>query len=312
MTGAASGALAGLGAGLGLWLVVARLAARRPSLDDRLAPYLRPAGPARGRARTTAAGRAGGLGTLERLLAPVMLDAVRVVERLGSPAADVERRLARAGRAGTLDQHRAAQVVAAAIGSAGGLAGALLLVAGRGLHPVAALALVAGGLATGLVAHDVALTATVARRERRLLAELPTVAELLALAVAAGEGPLGALERVGRTVRGELAAEIRQALADTRAGVPLATALEHLADRTGLAPLARFTEGIAVAVERGTPLADVLRAQAADAREASRRALIETGGRREIAMMAPVVFLVLPVTVVFAVFPGLAALRIDL
>lgn len=312
MTAAAAGAFAGLGVGLGVWLVVVRVAARRPSLDARLAPYLRPAGPRAGASGTTAAARLTPFGTLERLLAPVMRDAVRLVERVGSPASDVERRLDRAGRAGTLEQHRAAQVVAATVGSAAGLAGALLLVAGRGLHPLVALALVAGGTATGLVVHDTALTAAVARRERRLLAELPTVAELLALAVAAGEGPLGALERVGRTVNGELAGEIQQALADVRAGTPLATALERLADRTGLAPLARFTEGIAVAVERGTPLADVLRAQAADAREASRRALIETGGRREIAMMAPVVFLVLPVTVVFAVFPGLAALRIDL
>lgn len=312
MTPVGLGAVAGLGAGLGMWLVVARLVARRPSLDERLAPYLRPAGHDSRSLPSVPVGRSGPFGTLERLLAPVMRDAVRVVERIGSPASDVDRRLARAGRAGTLEQFREAQVVAAVVGAATGLAVALLLVAARGLHPVAALALVAGGSATGLVAHDVALTAAITRRERRLLAELPTVAELLALAVAAGEGPHGALERVGRTVQGELAAEIRQALADTRAGAPLSTALEHLADRTGLAPLARFTEGIAVAVERGTPLADVLRAQAADAREASRRALMETGGRREIAMMAPVVFLVLPVTVVFAVFPGLAALRIDL
>lgn len=311
MTPSALGALAGLGAGLGGWLVVARLAARRPSLDARLGPYLRPVG-GRGATRVSAAGAPPPFGTLERLLAPVMRDAVRLVERVSSPAADVERRLARAGRPGTLDQFRSTQVVASVIGAAAGLAAALALVAGRGLHPLAALTLVAACVATGLVAHDVALTTAIARRERRLLAELPTVAELLALAVAAGEGPLGALERVGRTMRGELAGEIRQVLADTRAGVPLATALEHLADRTGLAPLARFTEGIAVAVERGTPLADVLRSQAADAREASRRALMETGGRREIAMMAPVVFLVLPVTVLFAVFPGLAALRIDL
>lgn len=314
MTPAALGALAGLGVGLGVWLVVARLAARRqPSLDQRLAPYLRPAGGSRSRsARSAPTAGITPFRTLERLLAPVMADAVRLVERIGSPASDVELRLARAGRAGTLDQHRAAQVVAAAVGAAGGLAVALLLIAGRGLNPVAALTLVAGATAAGLVVHDLVLTAAITRRERRLLAELPTVAELLALAVAAGEGPLGALERVGRTVQGDLAAEIRQALADTRAGAPLATALERLADRTGLPPLARFTEGIAVAVERGTPLADVLRAQAADAREASRRALLETGGRREIAMMAPVVFLVLPVTVVFAVFPGLATLRIDL
>lgn len=309
MNPTALGALAGLGTGVGLWLVVARLAARRPTLDDRLAPYLRPAGPASSRAPLAGGGP---FTTVERLLAPVMRDAVRLVERIGSPAAELERRLGRAGRAGTLDQFRAEQVVATVVGAAAGLALALLMVTARGLNPVAALALVVAGAAAGLVAQDAALTAAVARRERRLLAELPTVAELLALAVAAGEGPLAALERIGRTVQGELAGEIRQVVADTRAGAPLAVALERLADRTGLAPLARFTEGIAVAVERGTPLADVLRAQAADAREASRRDLLETGGRREIAMLVPVVFLVLPVTVVFAVFPGLATLRIDL
>lgn len=57
-------------------------------------------------------------------------------------------------------------------------------------------------------------------------------------------------------------------------------------------------------LERGTPLAEVLRAQAVDVREAGKRALLEAGGRKEIAMMVPVVFLVLPVTVLFALFPG--------
>lgn len=65
---------------------------------------------------------------------------------------------------------------------------------------------------------------------------------------------------------------------------------------------------VARPLERGTPLADVLRAQAQDVRELSRRRLVEEGGKREIAMMVPVVFLVLPVTVVFAAYPGLAVL----
>ena len=56
----------------------------------------------------------------------------------------------------------------------------------------------------------------------------------------------------------------------------------------------------------------MLRAQAEDVREASRRGLMETGGRKEVVMMVPVVFLILPVTVMFAVFPGLATLRLDL
>jgi tight adherence protein C len=48
----------------------------------------------------------------------------------------------------------------------------------------------------------------------------------------------------------------------------------------------------------------VLRAQAMDVREAGRRALLETGGKKEIAMMVPVVFFVLPLTILFALFPG--------
>ena len=94
--------------------------------------------------------------------------------------------------------------------------------------------------------------------------------------------------------------------------MPLTAALDGLADRTGLSPLARFAEGVAVAVERGTPLADVLRAQAQDVREEGRRELMETGGKKEVAMMVPVVFLILPITVVFAVFPSMVVLRVGL
>ena len=36
---------------------------------------------------------------------------------------------------------------------------------------------------------------------------------------------------------------------------------------------------------------------------------MEAGGKKEIAMMVPVVFLVLPVTVLFAVFPGFSFLN---
>jgi tight adherence protein C len=54
----------------------------------------------------------------------------------------------------------------------------------------------------------------------------------------------------------------------------------------------------------------VLRAQAVDVREAGKRGLLESGGRKEIGMMVPVVFLVLPVTVVFALFPGIVGLSV--
>jgi tight adherence protein C len=147
-------------------------------------------------------------------------------------------------------------------------------------------------------------------REQQMLAEFPVVADLLALAVAAGEGPMAALDRVVSTCRGALPDELGEVLAAARTGTPMVAALDSLASRTGLAVVSRFAEAFAVAIERGTQLVDVLTAQTADVREAAKRSLIETGARKEIAMMVPVVFLILPVTLLFAFFPGVVGLNL--
>ena len=281
------GALVGLLGGLGLTIVVLRLRSRRISLDQRLAPYLRPQGTASGLLRAPSV--RGPFVTIERLVAPVMTDAVRLVTRLGSPTTELRRRLSRAGRVETVEQFRAGQVVWGVLGLAAGLAFALVLAATRGGGVLALAVLVAVCGLVGVLARDWALTRALRAREARMLTELPTIAELLALAVGAGEGAVGALERVVRSTHGELTAELARTLADARAGAPLTVALDNLAARTGLPALARFAEGVAVAVERGTPLADVLRAQAQDVREEGRRALMETGGRKEVLMMVPVI-----------------------
>jgi len=279
LVGAGIGALGGAGAGVIWW----QLGARRTVLDDRLAPYLRPQRTASTLLRAPVVRTP--FPTLERLIAPVMADGVRMVARFGSSTADVRRRLERAGRTEPVEQFRAGQVVWGVLGLAGGLAVALSLAATRGAQPAPLVLLVLAAGLTGVLARDYQLSREVTARESRLLAELPTVAELLALSVSAGEGAVGALERVVRTTRGELSGELAATLADARSGTPLTIALERLADRTGLPGLARFAEGVAVAVERGTPLADVLRAQAQDVREQGRRALMESGGRKEVLMM---------------------------
>ena len=308
MSGVATGAAIGALGGFGMLLVAWRLSARRVRFEDRVAPYLRE--PRSKSALLRGPDLRTPFPTLERLIAPVMADGVRLVTRLGSPSVELRRRLERAGRPESVEQFRAAQVVWGVIGLAAGLALALALAAGRGSSPVALSVLVLMCGLAGVLARDQLLGRTVREREERMLAELPTVAELLALSVGAGEGPVGALERVVRNSSGELAGELARTLADARSGTPLTLALERLADRTGLAPLTRFAEGVAIAVERGTPLAEVLRAQAQDVRESGRRALMEAGGRKEVAMMVPVVFLILPITVAFAVFPSLAVLRL--
>ncbi len=99
-------------------------------------------------------------------------------------------------------------------------------------------------------------------------------------------------------------------LAAIRTGEPVGAAFDSMASASGLPLVSRFAQGIAVAVERGTPLSDVLHAQAGDVREAGRRELIELAARREVLMMVPVVFLVLPVTIVFAFWPGVVGLSL--
>ena len=166
----------------------------------------------------------------------------------------------------------------------------------------------AGGLLGGVLGRDWWLTHQLERREQAMLSEFPVVADLLALSVVAGESPVDALQRVCRLTGGELARDLGRALARARSGTPVTKALTELAEQTTLEAFARFLQGLVVAIERGTPLADVLRAQAVDVREVGKRALLEAGGRKEISMMVPVVFLILPVTVLFALFPGLLTL----
>ncbi len=306
-----SGAIVGLMFAAGVALAAAALRSRRTSLTDRLAPYLRDAARP---SRLLATGDFHGVGSLpiSHVLGPLLARLATGMERVLGGAPSVRRRLLRAGRPPDVERFRAEQVIwGAAAGVLGMVLGALSMTA-RNTPAVPVVLMIGSLVGAGIVARDQWLNHTANQRERHMLAEFPTVAELLALAVNAGEGATAALERVCRLSHGELSRELSTCLADARAGSSLPAALQGLSDRTGVVSLARFVDGIVVAVERGTPLADVLRAQAQDVREAGRRAVMESGGKKEIAMMVPVVFLVLPVTILFAIYPGFAFLRFSI
>jgi tight adherence protein C len=304
MTPTTWGALLGAVLGGGLLLVGSRvLALRRPRLETRVLPYVRdlPQVSAHQAPNTSAA---------RGVFGPVLASAADAVERVLGGAASVRRRLERAGLDDTVAEFRVQQVVWGLVAFALAAAYSVLKAFTRpgGVLPPVLLCLSA--FVVGVLARDHHLTSQVKQRERRILAEFPTIAELLALAVAAGESPVAALDRVVRRSGGALSADLARVLAEIRTGEPVASAFDRLAATTGLPLVARFAQGVAVAVERGTPLAEVLHAQAADVREAGRRELIEVAARREVAMMVPVVFLVLPVTVLFAFWPGVVGLSL--
>lgn len=306
MTPTSWGALVGATLAVGILLTTASVVtARRPRLESRVLPYVRDLPQLSNIAGATSPSSAA-----RGVFGPMLARAAEVLERVLGGAASVRRRLERAGIGGSVQEFRVQQLVwglvAFALAAAYSLLRALTHPGGAGT----AVLLCSSAFVVGVLARDQQLSSQVKARERRILAEFPTLAELLALAVAAGESPVAALDRVVRRSGGELSADLAQVLAAVRTGEPVGSAFDRLAATTGLPLVARFAQGIAVAVERGTPLADVLHAQAADVREAGRRELIELAARREVAMMVPVVFLVLPVTVLFAFWPGVVGLSL--
>ena len=180
----------------------------------------------------------------------------------------------------------------------------------QGLPPALALILIFGAAIFGGWFSKNLLGAKANSRQLRVDQQLPTVLDLLAFAVSAGEPITNAIKRVTQTCTGELCIELEQALRSVSLGVPFAVAFDNLARGVDSISVSRAVRTIIMAMDRGTPLASVLRAQADDARAGQARTLFELAGKKETTMMLPVVFFILPTIVVVALYPGLSALQL--
>ncbi|HVL64461.1 MAG TPA: type II secretion system F family protein [Actinomycetota bacterium] len=222
-----------------------------------------------------------------------------------------EERLSAAGYDMSVGEFRLEQLTWGAAAAAGAT-GLVLIAASLGApldaRGVPMLALSA--FASGVLARDWWLSQEVAARRRELSEQLPVALDLVTLAIMAGEAVPAAFARVAGILRGGIGEELDRVVADVRAGAPVLDALEAMKNRLPDYGIVRFVDALCTGIERGAPLADVLWAQADDARAARRRHLMELGGRREVLMLVPVVFLILPVVVAIALLPGLVSLEL--
>ncbi|PRY69496.1 tight adherence protein C [Glaciihabitans tibetensis] len=303
--------LCGLALGVGLWFLVSMVPRlSRPTLALRVAPYVvdlssdardildrRPVNP---------------LPVFGMLLGPMLGRTRRLLDLVVGGVDVTERRLRQAALPLTVEAFRARQLVWAAIAGCLGVLAAAAVQWARPIPAAAHVALVLLAAAGGFLGRDAVLQRQASARGQRMAAELPTVLEFLTLSLSAGEGILDALRRVSRISRGELASELATVTTAVASGLPLAETLTALARTLEIPALTRATEQLVGALERGTPLSDVLRAQAQDSRVESRRNLLESAGKKEVAMLVPLVFLILPLTILFAVFPAIFVLQVGL
>lgn len=145
-------------------------------------------------------------------------------------------------------------------------------------------------------------------RRTRINAELPAVLDRASVCLSAGLSVPAMFGRIGVDSVGILGLEARRIGREIDVGVPLVEACSASERRVRHESWSRFIEHVLSAGRHGTPIAEIVRSLAADERAAAGRRLIEAASSREIYMLLPLVFVILPMTVLVAVFPGLVAL----
>jgi tight adherence protein C len=211
----------------------------------------------------------------------------------------------------TLTGFRRKQITFAGYSLLAAIVWALLrLSSGKGLAPVLAFALIIGAFIAGGWYAKWSLASQASKRRLSIEEQLPAVLDLLAFAVSAGEPVLLALRRISKSCTGPLVKELGKVVNSVSSGDGLVPALNRMSNQIESQPLTRATHSLELALERGTPLVQVLRAQAADARAHQVRMLLVLAGHKETAMMLPVVFLILPMIVAVALYPGMIALQV--
>ena len=157
---------------------------------------------------------------------------------------------------------------------------------------------------------DRKLTKEVKERLLTLESEFAPVVEMLTLSLSAGETPVSSMSRIAERSNGILAAEFGRVVDEVRKGSPFHTALDAMGARSESMMIRRFVDALITAMMRGAPLVDVLQRHALEARANQRNTLLSAAGKAEISMMIPVVFLILPISVLFALWPSVTNLNL--
>ena len=163
--------------------------------------------------------------------------------------------------------------------------------------------------ATMYVLLDRGLSKSVKKRRELIEAEFPAIIEMLTLAIAAGETPMSAMLRIAESANGALAHEFSVVVAGVRGGSPLSETLDLMGRRVQSVMIRRFVDALITATLRGAPLVEVLSRHAVEARGNQRNRVMGAAGKAEISMMIPVVFLILPISILFALWPSLTNLN---
>jgi tight adherence protein C len=138
--------------------------------------------------------------------------------------------------------------------------------------------------------------------------ELSKILQMLAIMISAGESSIAALRYISERSSGRLATLIKASLENYNNNGNLFSTLEFVSSATNSAQVRRLLNAIRISSERGSPMLDTLQNQVRSLNKEIKVNLLNKAGKSEIALLVPVVFLILPTSILFAVWPSIYGL----
>jgi tight adherence protein C len=151
------------------------------------------------------------------------------------------------------------------------------------------------------------------RRIEQLELELPQYLEMFHILITSGMSVLSALKsltlnhegnKTSAQKRSEMRKVIIEVLALVESGVAIERALDQVVLGAGSEQLRRFSDAVILGMERGSSMGQTLRNLINETRNQSKVLVMQRAGKAEIQLLIPVVFLILPISVMFAIWPS--------
>ena len=146
-------------------------------------------------------------------------------------------------------------------------------------------------------------------KQSEINAELVSILQMLSIMISAGESPMSAMKYVSKRSEGILPSLIKQSFMKYEDGRTLTQTLDFIATATGSSQVRRLTNSVQIAIHRGTPILEVLNNQVLALNKQINFNLMKLSGKSEITLLIPVVFLILPVSISFAIWPSIYGLN---
>lgn len=141
--------------------------------------------------------------------------------------------------------------------------------------------------------------------------QVAQLSSLLAVALDSGLSLVGAIDVTFANAQGDVASRFQRLLASLELGGNLYDELQRLRTKHSASAVNELVIKLQVSLQFGSPLSQQLVEFSRALRSQIAQKQLSQAAKKENLMLLPLVFLILPVTVIFAIFPALQYLNIN-